>query len=531
MKKIIKNILFIMPPSKSTHELTGESVASYKELPYGLLSIASYVKVYSKKNIQIQILDLNASRNIHYKDILERKIEEFEPDIVGISGLFSSMFDYVNEFSVYVKDKNPDILLVVGGNVSTNAYKLLFKHNGYIDGACFSEGEVPVLDLIEADNPFEAMEKSPSWITHKKIAKGIIPVAAFIHNLDEIPPIDFSMIDIDKYDSRYRNNNPIARDENGMVRLPFITTRGCPFNCIFCAAGSLSGKKVRFMSAERVISDIIRAKEKYNMRRLVINDDQSLIDKGRIKKILEAVVGLNMSLEFPTGLNVKFIDEEIALLLKKAGLEVVNLAIESGSEYVLKNIIDKPMKLSDVKPATKLLRKLGFFVHGFFIFGLPGEREEDRKATVDLIKDVGIDWSNISAAAPLKGSRLYDICLEKGYIDDNNDLLDSHVYQATIRTSEIDPDVLTEYIYQVNLDVNFVNNHRMKTGEYDVAKGYFSNVVENHPSHAFAHYYLSKAYEQLNGKAELSVKHKNAFADLVANNEKWKKYAIAFNLI
>jgi len=285
------------------------------------------------------------------------------------------------------------------------------------------------------------------------------------------------------------------------------------------------------MSAERVISDIKMARKEYKMSRLVINDDQSLIDKARIKKILKAVIGLNLNLEFQTGLNVKYIDEEIAALLKKAGIEVVNLAIESGSEYVLKDIIDKPLKLSDVKPAVELLRKNGLFVNGYFIFGLPGEREEDRQTTVDLIKEVGIDWSNITAAAPLMGSRLYNICIEKGYIRDDKDLLDSHVFQATIRTPEIDPDALTEYIYQVNLEVNFVNNRRMKTGEYEIAKGYFNNVVKNHPSHAFAHYYLARAYEGMGGKQEAIDYHRKIFQEIINTNNTWERYARHFELI
>jgi radical SAM superfamily enzyme YgiQ (UPF0313 family) len=285
------------------------------------------------------------------------------------------------------------------------------------------------------------------------------------------------------------------------------------------------------MSAERVISDIKMAIKEFKMSRLVINDDQALIDKVRIKKILNAVADLNLNFEFPGGLSVRYIDEEIAALLKKAGIEVVNLAIESGSEYVLKNIMDKPLKLSEVKPAVELLRKNNLFVHGFFIFGLPGERDEDRQATVDLIKNVGIDWSNITAAAPLMGSRLYDICKEKGYIRDNKDLLNSHIFQATIRTPDIDPDALSEYIYIVNLDVNFVNNRRMKTEEYEIARGYFNNVVSHHPSHAFAHYYLAMAYKGMGAKQELIDYHMNIFQEIINTDSAWDKYAKHFDLV
>ena len=111
------------------------------------------------------------------------------------------------------------------------------------------------------------------------------------------------------------------------------------------------------MSAERVVSDIKRAKERYGMTRVVINDDQALIDKKRVNRILAAIADLKLVLEFPSGLNVQFIDEELALRLKQAGLDVANLAIESGSEYVLENIIDKPLKIEAVQPAVETLRR------------------------------------------------------------------------------------------------------------------------------------------------------------------------------
>ncbi|HWR58006.1 MAG TPA: radical SAM protein [Thermodesulfovibrionales bacterium] len=530
MKDIVRNILFIMPPVCPANEMMGKNLAPYKEIPYGLLSLAAYLKKYCKIRINVEILDLNVADSNRFQEDIDQTMERFNPEIVGISGLFNSMFNYVNEFSSCIKEKYPNVLLVVGGNVSTNCYDLLFKLNKYIDGACYAEGEVPMLLLAEATNPFDALENCPSWITRNKVSAGKVPSPTFIESLDEIPPLDYSMITLDKYDSRCRNNNPVNHNEEHAIRLPFITTRGCPFNCVFCAASSLSGKKVRFVSAERVIADIKRAKEKYKMTRIVINDDQALIDKDRIKKILTAIADLNLVLEFPSGLNAKFVDEEMAIKLKRAGLDVANLAIESGSEYVLKNIINKPLKMSDIRPAVAALRKNGLFVHGFFIFGFPGERDSDRNATVDLIKDVGFDWSNIYVAAPLRGSRLYKICVDKGYISGDDDILQATIYESSIKTSEIVPEVITKYVYRVNLDVNFVNNYRMKTGDYEIAKGYFSNVVKNHPSHAFAHYYLARAYEGLGSDKTLIAKHMDLFYEIIKTDNEWAEYAREFKL-
>ncbi|MGV8120909.1 MAG: B12-binding domain-containing radical SAM protein [Candidatus Xenobiia bacterium LiM19] len=532
MKETTRNILLIMPPVRPLNDIMGKNLAPYLEIPYGLLSIATYLKHYCKKSINVEIMDLNVVDNPNLQEVIQLAFERLHPEIVGISGLFTSMFNYVNEFSAYLKEKYPGAVLVVGGNISTNCHDVLFRQNKYIDAACYSEGELPMLHLAEADVPLDAIETHPAWITRNSLKIGKTPNAVLVKNLDEIPPIDYSMIDLDRYDSRCRTNNPIEYHDEIPIRLPFITTRGCPFHCLFCAASSLSGKKVRFMSAERVISDIKQAVEKTKMTRFVINDDQALINRRRIKEILRAVEDFGLVAEFPNGLNAKFIDEEIALLLKKAGVDVVNLAIESGSEYVLKEIIDKPLKVGDVKTAVDALRKNGLLVHAFFIFGFPGEREEDRKATVDMIKELGFDWSNIYAAAPLRGSRLYDICLEKGYISNDDDLTGASIYGSMIRTSEeMDPAAITRYVYRVNLEVNFVHNYRMKIKDFKIAKGYFSNVVRNHPSHAFAHYYLARACKEIDDDKGLAQEHMDAFQKIVKIDNEWAEYAHEFCLI
>lgn len=530
VKKAMNSILLIMPPVNPKGDAIGKNLAYYKELPYGLLVLAAYLRAYAKKDIEIEILDLNVIEENLINNSINAAMEKFRPDVIGISGLFNTMFKWVNEISAYIKNLDKEVLLLIGGNIATNCYEQLFKYNEHVDAVCYAEGEAPLLALINSADYREELANNNSWITREKLAGNFVPVPTFIENLDEIPPVDFSMVDLGKYDSRCRNNNPKSYDEEKALRLPFVTTRGCPYNCVFCAASSLSGKKVRFMSAERVVADVKSAIDNFGMTKLVINDDQVLIDKRRIKKILDEIADFNLVLEFPSGLNAKFIDEDVAVRLKRAGLDVANLAVESGSPRVLKEIIDKPMKMADVYAAVAALRKHGLLVHGFFIFGFPGETEEDRVATVDLIKNVGFDWSNIYVAAPLRGSRLYELCVEQGYIEEDKDIIDANIYASSIRSENIDPDYITKYVYRVNLDVNFVNNYRMKIKDFESAQGYFRNVVNNHPGHAFAHYYLACAYAYSGKHSKCARKHYNQFKEIVETDSFWAEHAQYFNV-
>jgi radical SAM superfamily enzyme YgiQ (UPF0313 family) len=526
---VTRRVLFVIPPTHAAINAIAQNLAQYKEIPYGLLAIAAYISARARFNVEFRVLDMNL-----YGDPAQQLVEEalldFEPDIIGISGLFTSMFTQCRDVSAIIKSLRPDTLLVIGGNVSTNCRKELFQYNPHFDAACHSEGEIPMLDLVNADDPKALLATHQAWVTREKQANGYIPEAVYIENLDDIPPLDFGLLDLALYDSRCRNNNPFHNDGRGGTRLPFITSRGCPFKCVFCAAGSLSGTSMRYMSTARFLADVQLAAEKFGMTKIVINDDQALLRKDRMKKILAGLTGMDLVLEFPSGLNVKFIDEELAHLFKSAGLEIANLAIESGSERVLKDIIVKPMKVKDVGPAVKMIREAGLLVHGFFIFGFIGETEEDRQMTITMIKDAGIDWANCYTAAPIRGSRLYEICVEKGLIKDDSDILSTNIYQSGIQTSDLTPDELSRYVYRVNLDVNFVNNHRLLVGDYDIAIGYFQNVINNHPSHAFAHYSLAQALKQSGNNTNKAAEHYNRFHTLISSDHDWAAWSKEFNL-
>lgn len=160
------------------------------------------------------------------------------------------------------------------------------------------------------------------------------------------------------------------------------------------------------MSPQRFVADVRAAVEKFGLTKIINDDDQALLRKDRTKVILAGLAELGLLLEFHSGLNVKFMDTELARLFKAAGLEIANLAIESGSERVLKEIIVTPMKAKDVHPAVKMLMENSLLVHCFFIFGFLGETEENCQATVvaNNYPDHAFTRDPLARAYALKGS-------------------------------------------------------------------------------------------------------------------------------
>lgn len=539
-----RKMLFIIPPFFNINDYISNEVKSslpVLEIPYGVLSISSYVKKHSGFKIDIEIVDLNleiykiCSENKELDveslitEIIGKSILRFKPQIVGISALFNTCYSYLELISNTIKQNDKSIISIIGGGLATNLYENILENFPVIDAVSYGEGEIPICELLSANDMNEYLREglSEAWITRETLKNKVKPKNIVVKNLDEIPFFDYSLINLEMYRGREIDK---VNGEIGLKQLPIHTSRGCPFNCIFCASSSVHGKKVRFMSVGKVIEEVEKMIKLYNIKVLAIEDDHFLVDKERAKAILTKLKEFNIRIEFPNATAVYSIDDEISNLLKEAGTTTISLAVESGSDYVLRDIINKPLKTSMVKGAVDSLRKSGINVHANFIIGFPGELEEHRDETIKLIQSVGLDWCYFFIAIPIAGSRLYKLCKENGYLIKES-FSDYVTSKCNIKTPEIDPEYIENKAYSMNLQVNFVNNYNVLIGNYNKAASYFENIATKYVEHAFAHYYLALVYEKMNKDLNLISYHKNKFFEIVETNSVWRGYVEKFKLI
>ena len=151
-----------------------------------------------------------------------------------------------------------------------------------LDAICKGEGELPLRDLLDADDPWEVIRTHRSWIARDELAKNKVPQHTFVENLDDIAPFDYKSINLDFYNNRSIDKQHAGKPKREMA---IHTSRGCPFLCVFCSNPSLHGRDVRTMSIERVVSDVRRMKEEFGMTVLLLEDDHFFNDKDRAKQI------------------------------------------------------------------------------------------------------------------------------------------------------------------------------------------------------------------------------------------------------
>jgi len=381
-------------------------------------------------------------------DEIEKRIAEARPDIVGISCIFSSQFQNTLEVARRAKRVNPEIITVVGGSHPTFlAEQCLYQGSGAIDFIVKGEGEFALRELIEALRQGRGVEDVPglAWIEEEDssaVASGKIsgrfresPMRAPYPKLDDIPFPARDLFPLEKY---HRISQPMGIVYKQRPFMNLITSRGCPYRCAFCSSTNFWGNKYRTRSPENVLAEMQELKDKYGIREFKFFDDNLTADLARAKKIFQGMIERNLKVSWntPNGIHIARLDEEMLDLMKKSGCYELTLAVESGDPSVLKYIIHKPTNLAEIKKSAKLLRKKGIGSYGFFIIGFPGETKEQIQRTLDFSRELDLDRISCFIANPLPGTELYQLAMEKGYIDRNYRFDEIDYFEARFTTPE-----------------------------------------------------------------------------------------------
>lgn len=405
-------ILLIRPPNiifkETNNSLTG--------VPLGIAYIAAVLK---NKGYEVVIYDAAgfSIRNIREKILLEN------PDIIGISNQFSSQFEDTKLVAEVVKNIDKSYLVIVGGNHPSACPIDFFKKTNCVDIVVVGEGEYTMVKILDS------ISSNKSWADLKGIAfkhndKIVINGRRdLIENLDELPYPAYELLDMENYFkmTNFSSGRPAFSYPYSERAVTFITSRGCPYNCIFCSVHSAMGNVWRAHSPRYIIEHLKFLVGKYNIKHIHFEDDNLTLDKDRFKKILGEILNADLKITWdtPNGVRADILDEETLIKSKKSGCIYLIISAESGKQSVLDNIIKKNLSLAEVEKVAALAKKVKLNLEIFFVIGFPGETIRDIKDTITFALKLQYKyWAfpTVFIATPLPGTRLYDICREKGYI-------------------------------------------------------------------------------------------------------------------
>jgi radical SAM superfamily enzyme YgiQ (UPF0313 family) len=455
-------------------------------------------------------------------------IIEHDIDIVGYSMSYDISFNWLLLLSTAIRETYPSIIQVAGGPAVTTGYNDIIDEGAPLDALCFSEGELGLRQLLDSEDMDAVLNGAP-WVRGDAPSPRKTPHALY-EDLDKVIPINYELVDAQAYSMR-EAFSPFVRYSEGSRQFFLVTSRGCPFKCNFCAEPSFHGANMRYASVDLIVEHVGMLVERYGLNVLTIYDDQLLMNRDRAKDLFRKLTRFNIRIEMPNGVTLSYIDEELATLMRQAGVDTIFLAIESGSKRVLKEIIVKPISFSRIKPTVELLRSTGIFTCAFFVLGLPGESDEEREETRHFILDVGFDWAFFNYATPLRGSRLFEQCKRNGWLAPEHLRIGAvDMTDYVINCPGIDKEQLKQFVFDLNLEANFVKNRNMRDGNVALAASAFREVLNRHDGQPFAHYFLARAYQELKEPPDLIRHHATRFLKIVDSDPEWRQHAERWNL-
>jgi len=332
-------------------------------------------------------------------------MEGFKPHLVGLSSITLEA-PSLHLVASAIKNMAPQIPVIAGGpHPSSFPEEVLQDPN--INCVVIGEGEATALELVNTLLDGGDLEKIKG-ITYSSDGKVIItPPRPPIENLDELPFPSWDLVEINRYKNWVTMSDMMFRKY-----MNIYTSRGCPYRCIYCH--NIFGKRFRARSPENVIEEISTVIDRYNIRNFEVLDDIFNMDTERAMRIYELILrkGLKISIAFPNGLRCDTIDEGHLRLMKRAGVNIVSVAVETASPR-LQRVIRKNLNIRKVNEFINGCFKYGIFTRGFFMMGFPTETREDILETIGFSVNSRLHTAYFFLVVPFKGSELYRISCEK----------------------------------------------------------------------------------------------------------------------
>ena len=417
-------VLLINPPQT----FYPGSDAPAGNLPLGLMYIAA---VLEEGGYEAEVLDAfmtdvsvrkigdRAEIGMPYEKIAE-ELRRRKPDIVGISNPFTCQLDHATRVADIVKEIDSDVPTVVGGPHVSAVPEEFMSEAKNVNFAVMGEGEYTMLDIARMHEGKTKVEDIQGIVYRKDDTLLQTPPRPFLKNLDELPFPAYHLVDMESYLNPKEIEYRSYKDRS----ISMITSRGCPFNCVFCAVHLHMGKAFRAHSVNYVVKQIEHVIDKYRVKTIFFEDDNLTFDIPRFDAICDRIIEGNIKFkwETPNGIRADYLTLELLKKMKRSGCQSVFFGVESGDQHVLDDIISKSLDLKAVMNVAEMCKKIRLNTAAFYIIGFPGEKKEDMLKTVEFALrlkkeyDVGM---LLHVATPSCGTRLYYECKEKGYTQEN----------------------------------------------------------------------------------------------------------------
>lgn len=354
-------------------------------------------------------------------------LKKIKPDLIGFSVL-SSEHNWLKNLAMVIKKQMPQIPIIVGG-----VHAVLFPDDimkiEAVDYACHGEGEIAFPLLVNRISEGHSTAQGITGIGYRKdgipCLQGVAPLVQDLASFNE---------DRFVYYIRY----PKLRD---LALKQFMSSRGCPFRCSFCAnlhimkTFSGSGAYIRRKPAGFFVNEIEKVISDFGAKSIFFNDDLfGVLDDEWLTEFV-SLYKVKIRIPFMCIVHARIITKARARLLASAKCHTVSFGIETGNEWLRKNILKKDISNEDIIKCAAILREEGIRIQTSNMFCLPEEKVSDAISTVDLNIKIGTSHMFTTIFLPLPRTELADYCIQKNLLKKDysfGDMPESYVKKSVL---------------------------------------------------------------------------------------------------
>jgi radical SAM superfamily enzyme YgiQ (UPF0313 family) len=334
------------------------------------------------------------------------KVDELRPDVVAysINNMGFQRAILLNQQARQIHN----FVAILGGPQATFSPDT-FDESG-MDAYAVGEGELAFQDfLIRVENG-QAFDDVENLITPTRKN----PVRNLITNLDDIPFPDRDLV---------LSNSTLSR----VPKKTFYATRGCPYSCAYCANNYYrqlykgKGIYIRRFSVERIMEEMELVKSKYRMDFVKFGDDIFVMKADKWLEEFAEKYAARIGIPFNCYLRVDAINNDVLMLLKKAGCYSVHLSVDSTSRHVREKVLQRRMHSENIIEKLRLVNAYGINTWVNYMLAAPDSTNQDDLDTIQMSREGKVTYSAYSVTVPMKGTALHNYCVDHGYIDPNYD--------------------------------------------------------------------------------------------------------------
>ena len=345
--------------------------------------------------ISAKYVDEQVEENV--LDRIEEILKKMEKPYIFAFSVLTAGFKSAITVSRELKRRYSDSVILFGGIHPTAAPDEVISFD-HIDAVIRGEGERPLIEFyrcVKEKRDFTHID-GLTYRTNGNIVHN--NMSSIVDDLDNYPSFPYHRFTSNKYDL-------------GFV----ISSRGCPYRCIFCSNRITTGKKYRYRSARSIVDELDMLYHRYGRRYVLFIDDNFLVSKQRIYDLMDEIKKRGFHEKMTFNFQARGDNVNYALLrdLYDSGFRSIFFGLETASEELMKTV-KKGETVAQCVEAVRMAKDIGFHVSATFIYSLPGETHKDRMDCVRLSNELHLDMVRYNNATPYPGTELYDIAAEEG---------------------------------------------------------------------------------------------------------------------